>query len=63
MTSSHKTGRERDGVRAERPSSMGFVPQYRTQDNIHEASPDQPSFAGSAAELVDEQHLRGDHQS
>lgn len=62
MTSSHKTGRERDGARAERPSSMGCVPQYRTQDNIHEASPDQTSFAGSAAELVDEHHLHGDHR-
>ncbi|GKZ68517.1 hypothetical protein AnigIFM63309_004615 [Aspergillus niger] len=42
--------------RVERPSSMGYVAQYRTQDNIHEASPDEPSFAGSAAELVDEAH-------
>ncbi|KAJ5096386.1 hypothetical protein NUU61_005742 [Penicillium alfredii] len=51
-TSSHKTGK--DGRRAERPSSMGYVPQHRAHDHIHQASPDEPSFAGSAAELVDE---------
>lgn len=54
LTSSHRTGRE--GSRSERPSSMGYVPQHRTQDNIHEAHTDEPSFAGSQAELVDE-HL------
>ena len=43
--------------RAERPSSMGYVPQHRAHDNIHEASPDEPSFAGSSAELVDEATL------
>lgn len=53
LTSSHKTGRE--GSRTERPSSMGYVAQHRTRDNIHEASPDEPSFTGSAAELVNEQ--------
>lgn len=58
LTSSQKTGGE--GGRTDRPSSMGYVPQYRTRDNIHEASPDAPSFAGSAAELVDEP-LHGDH--
>ncbi|KAJ5929823.1 hypothetical protein N7454_006773 [Penicillium verhagenii] len=57
MTSSHRTGR--DGVRTERPSSMGYVAQHRTQDNIHQASPDEPTFAGSQAELVDE-HLHGE---
>ncbi|PYH94153.1 hypothetical protein BO71DRAFT_239424 [Aspergillus ellipticus CBS 707.79] len=45
-----------DGTRVERPSSMGYVAQYRARDNIHEASPDEPTFAGSAAELVDEAH-------
>lgn len=40
--------------RSERPSSVGYVAQYRARDNIHEASPDEPSFTGSAAELVDE---------
>ena len=60
MTSSNKTGRERDGVRRDRPSSMGYVAQHRLSDNIHEASPDEPSFAGSAAELVDE-HSPGEH--
>jgi hypothetical protein len=58
LTSSHKTDRE--GSRAERPSSMGYVAQHRTRDNIHEASPDEPSFTGSAAELVVE-HLHGEH--
>ncbi|KAJ5621888.1 hypothetical protein N7528_005120 [Penicillium herquei] len=53
LTSSHRTGH--DGTRSERPSSMGYVPQHRTQDNIHEAHIDEPSFAGSSAELVDEQ--------
>ncbi|KAJ5342867.1 TRP-like family [Penicillium brevicompactum] len=47
--SSHQTDK-----RTERPSSMGYVPQHRAHDNIHEASPDEPSFAGSSAELVDE---------
>ncbi|KAH8429109.1 uncharacterized protein LDX57_006779 [Aspergillus melleus] len=42
--------------RVERPSSMGYVAQHRTRDYIHEASPDEPSFTGSAAELVDEPH-------
>lgn len=58
LTSSHKTGRE--GSRSGRPSSMGYVAQHHTRDNIHEASPDEPSFTGSAAELVDE-HIHGDH--
>ncbi|KAJ5698096.1 hypothetical protein N7462_000101 [Penicillium macrosclerotiorum] len=58
LTSSHKTGRE--GSRSERPSSMGYVAQHRAHDNIHEASPDEPSFAGSAAELVVEQ-LHDEH--
>lgn len=40
--------------RVERPSSMGYVTSHRTRDNIHEASPDQMSFSGSAAEWVDE---------
>ncbi|PWY78081.1 hypothetical protein BO94DRAFT_185576 [Aspergillus sclerotioniger CBS 115572] len=53
--------RVNDGsARVERPSSMGYVAQFRTQDNIHEASPDEPSFAGSAAELVDEVHHAGE---
>ncbi|KAL2004166.1 hypothetical protein VTN02DRAFT_6263 [Thermoascus thermophilus] len=37
----------------DRPSSVGYVPQHRTSDNIHEASPDdEVSFRGSSAELV-----------
>ncbi|KAF5866730.1 hypothetical protein ETB97_009887 [Aspergillus alliaceus] len=51
-----------DGSRTERPSSMGYVAQHRTRDYIHEASPDEPSFTGSAAELVDEpHHPEGNH--
>lgn len=54
MTSSHRNNTERS--RGDRPSSMGYVAQHRMSDNIHEASPaDEPSFAGSSAELVDEQ--------
>ncbi|KAJ5806771.1 TRP-like family [Penicillium riverlandense] len=49
---SHKNVQE-DG-RSDRPSSMGYVPHYRMSDNITQASPDEPSFTGSAAELVDE---------
>ncbi|CDM38164.1 hypothetical protein DTO013E5_8730 [Penicillium roqueforti] len=42
-----------------RPSSLGYVPQHRAHDHIHEGSPDEPSFKGSAAELVDEASLGG----
>ncbi|RAH70156.1 uncharacterized protein BO66DRAFT_322902 [Aspergillus aculeatinus CBS 121060] len=60
-TSSRRHGNS-ENLRIERPSSMGYVAQFRTQDNIHEASPDEPSFAGSAAELVTEApHHEGDH--
>ncbi|PYI32866.1 hypothetical protein BP00DRAFT_144881 [Aspergillus indologenus CBS 114.80] len=60
-TSSRRHGNS-ENLRIERPSSMGYVAQFRTQDNIHEASPDEPSFAGSAAELVTEaHHHEGDH--
>ncbi|CAG8186323.1 unnamed protein product [Penicillium olsonii] len=48
--------------RTERPSSMGYVPQHRAHDNIHEASPDEPSFAGSSAELVDEATALATHE-
>ncbi|KAJ5225003.1 hypothetical protein N7468_006228 [Penicillium chermesinum] len=58
ITSSHKIAHE--GSRSERPSSVGYVAQHRMSDNIHEASPaDEPSFAGSTAELVDEQDHPG----
>lgn len=51
MTSSHRHPHE--GARGDRPSSMGYVAQHRMSDNIHEINPgDEPSFAGSAAELV-----------
>ncbi|KAJ5528470.1 hypothetical protein N7527_001863 [Penicillium freii] len=50
---------QQTGPRAERPSSMGYVPQHRAHDHIHEVSPDEPSFTGSSAELVDEAALGG----
>lgn len=53
-TSSHQARDGNASSRAERPSSMGYVAQYRARDNIHQASPDEPSFTGSTAELVDE---------
>jgi hypothetical protein len=59
QTSSHKTGRS--GPRPDRPSSMGYVPSHRTQDNIHHGSPEQPSWAGSSAEVVDEAAHVGEH--
>ena len=40
-------------LRLDRPSSMGYVQQHRASDNIHTASPDDPPFLGSSAELVD----------
>jgi hypothetical protein len=49
------------GPRTDRPSSMGYVPQRRAHDQIHEASPDEPSFTGSSAELVDEA-AQGEHE-
>jgi len=52
QTSSHMMGP--DGIRTDRPSSVGYVPSHRTQDNIHLGSPEQTSWAGSSAELVDE---------
>ncbi|OQE35249.1 hypothetical protein PENCOP_c014G06125 [Penicillium coprophilum] len=52
---------QQTGPQAERPSSMGYVPQHRAHDQLHEASPDEPSFAGSSAELVDEAAL-GRHE-
>lgn len=58
-TSSRRVGNDPDGSvrsRVERPSSMGYVTSHRTQDNIHQASPDHMSFAESAAELVDDVH-------
>jgi hypothetical protein len=58
QTSSHKTGRS--GPRPDRPSSMGYVPSHRTQDNIHHGSPEQPSWAGSSAEVVEAAHV-GEH--
>jgi len=37
----------------DRPSSLGYVQQHRASDNIHTASPDDPSLLGSSAELVE----------
>ncbi|KAL3465194.1 hypothetical protein BJX64DRAFT_253378 [Aspergillus heterothallicus] len=53
--SSHPQATERTGrSRVERPSSVGYVAQYRTRDNIHLPVTDEPSFTESAAELVNE---------
>ncbi|KAJ5951655.1 TRP-like family [Penicillium vulpinum] len=52
---------QQTGPRAERPSSMGYVPQHRAHEQITEASPDEPSFTGSSAELVNEAAL-GEHE-
>ena len=41
-------------TRNDRPSSMGYVQQHRASDAIHKASPDDQSFLGSTAELVDD---------
>ncbi|KAL4878313.1 hypothetical protein BJY04DRAFT_114074 [Aspergillus karnatakaensis] len=52
-SSSHQPNNERTGrSRVERPSSMGYVAQHRTRDNIHQAHTEEPSFTESAAELV-----------
>ncbi|KAL2812161.1 hypothetical protein BJX63DRAFT_397159 [Aspergillus granulosus] len=53
--SSHPQTNERSGrSRVERPSSVGYVAQHRTRDNIHLPVTDEPSFTESAAELVNE---------
>ncbi|KAK2756117.1 hypothetical protein FQN54_005525 [Arachnomyces sp. PD_36] len=36
----------------DRPSSVGYVQQHRTSDNITEASPEEVSFTGSTAEFI-----------
>ena len=41
-------------VRRDRPQSMGYVQQHRASDNIHTASPDDPPYVGSSAEVIDE---------
>jgi len=41
-------------IRNDRPSSMGYVQHHRASDAIHKASPDNQSFLGSTAELVDD---------
>ena len=51
--SSHAAKGSQDG-RGDRPSSMGYVSSHRASDHIHEAIPDEPSLAGSTAELVDD---------
>ncbi len=45
-------------TRNDRPSSMGYVQQHRASDAIHKASPDDQSFLGSTAELVDDDKRR-----
>ncbi|KAL8795845.1 MAG: hypothetical protein Q9195_001725 [Heterodermia aff. obscurata] len=41
-------------IRRDRPQSMGYVQQHRASDNIHTASPDDPSYLGSTAEVINE---------
>ena len=41
-------------IRQDRPQSMGYVQQHRASDNIHTASPDDPPYLGSSAEVVDD---------
>ncbi|KAF7133993.1 hypothetical protein CNMCM5793_005519 [Aspergillus hiratsukae] len=57
-SSSRRVGHDGSG-KPERPSSVGYVAQHRTSDYIHQASPDEPTFTGSAAELVDEAPQHG----
>ncbi|KAL4991818.1 hypothetical protein BDW68DRAFT_151390 [Aspergillus falconensis] len=45
--------------RIERPSSVGYVAQHRTGDNIHQSHAEEPSFTESAAELVNETPSEG----
>ncbi|KAH1587238.1 hypothetical protein KXW65_007700 [Aspergillus fumigatus] len=59
-SSSHRVGHDGND-KPERPSSVGYVAQHRTSDYIHQASPDEPTFAGRAAELVDEAPHGGVH--
>lgn len=40
-------------IRQDRPSSLGYVQQHRASDNIHTASPDEPSLISSSAEVLD----------
>ncbi|KAL4869722.1 hypothetical protein BDV12DRAFT_196150 [Aspergillus spectabilis] len=62
-SSSHQPGNDRTGrSRVERPSSMGYVAQHRTRDNIHQAHTEEPSFTESAAELVIETSHEGTRQ-
>lgn len=46
-------------LRQDRPQSMGYVQQHRASDNIHTASPDDPPYLGSSAEVVNEPSQRG----
>lgn len=49
--SSSALGVHAPDLRGDRPSSMGFVQQYRASDHIHH-SPDSPEYAGSSAEFI-----------
>lgn len=46
-------------IRQDRPSSLGYVQQHRASDNIHTASPDEPSLLSSSAEVLDNSDPRG----
>ncbi|KAL4753444.1 hypothetical protein BDW72DRAFT_201571 [Aspergillus terricola var. indicus] len=59
-SASISSGHERTAQsRIERPSSVGYVAQHRTRDNIHQGHAEEPSFTESAAELVNETPSEG----
>lgn len=49
-------------LRRDRPQSMGYVQQHRASDNIHTASPDDPPYLGSSAEVVNQDPGSDVHQ-
>ena len=40
------------GTRNDLPSNMGYVQQHRASDSIHGPSPEEPTFGGTAAEVI-----------
>lgn len=50
-SSSSALGVHAPDLRGDRPSSVGYVQQYRASDNIH-ISPESPEFAGTSAEFL-----------
>ena len=50
--SSSALGAHAPDITEDRPSSMGYVPQHRANDNIHQVDSSSPEFEGSIAEFV-----------